>query len=298
MMIRNAILCCAIFPYAVSLTAAAVTEAPKDDRSASPPAMTAEQIVERNIAARGGLEAWHRVKSMSMMGKIDAGKQRSDGGRVAMLSSPRARAEMKAELTKAAFGKGGQVATEKVIQLPFQMDLKRPLKSRLEISFQGDAAVQVYDGSHGWKLRPFIGRHEVEPYSESEARTAAQQQELDGPLVDYVAKGTQVAFEGTERVDGHNAYRLKLTLKGGEVRHLWIDAQTFLDAKIDGAQRHFDGKMRPVATYFHDYRTVDGVKIPYLLETRVEGVRDAEKITIEKVVLNPSLDDSRFAKLM
>ena len=298
MMIRKMILCCAVFPCAVSLAAAAATGTSKQDGSSGPAMMSAEQIVERNISARGGLDAWRRIKSMSLMGRIDAGKQRPDGGRIAMLNSPRARAELKAELNKSAFGKGGQVASEKIIQLPFRMDLKRPLKSRLEISFQGDTAVQVYDGSQGWKLRPYLGRREVEPYSETEGRIASEQQALDGPLVDYAAKGTKVALEGSERLEGHNTYRLKLTFRNGEVRRLWVDAKTFLDVKIEGAPRRFDGKMRPVATYFHDYRTVDGVKVPFLLETRVEGVRDSEKIAIETVVLNPALEDSRFAKLM
>jgi len=159
--------------------------------------------------------------------------------------------------------------------------------------------VQVYDGLHGWKLRPYLGRHEVEPYSDVEARIASDQQELDGPLVNYAAKGTKVTLEGTEAVEGRNTYRLKLTLKGGETRHMWIDAQTFLDTKIEATPRRIDGKLRPVATYFRDYKTVDGVKLPYLMETRVEGRGGSvERINIERVVLNPALDESRFAKIM
>jgi hypothetical protein len=35
--------------------------------------------------------------------------------------------------------------------------------------------------------------------------------------------------------------------------------------------------------------------MPYLLETAVEGVRDAEKIQIETIVSNPKLDETKFA---
>ena len=98
-----------------------------------------------------------------------------------------------------------------------------------------------------------------------------------------------------EPVEGRKAYKLKVTLKDGQVRHVWVDAQTFLDVKIDGS-RNFGGKPHAVATLMRDYKTVDGLKIPYLLETSVEGVKGSEKIVVEQVALNPMLDDSRFAK--
>ncbi len=259
------------------------------------PALSLQQIIDRNVAARGGLEAWQRVQSMAFEGKMDAGKVRKDGGAIAMMSSPQGRAAAKAQLRAAMAGKVEPVA-EKTIQLPFHMELKRPLMTRLEIPFQGETAIQVYDGTQGWKLRPFLGRHEVETFTPDEQKIAAQQQELDGPLINYAAKGNQVALDGAERVNGHDCYRLKLTLKSGEVRRVWIDAQSFLDIGIEGAPRRWDGKMRPVLTYSHDFRSVNGVMVPYLLETTLEGVGSKEKIVFDKVAVNPMLDDSRFKK--
>ena len=54
--------------------------------------------------------------------------------------------------------------------------------------------------------------------------------------------------------------------------------------------------MRPVLTYSHDFRSVNGVMVPYLLETTLEGVGSKEKIVFDKVAVNPMLDDSRFKK--
>lgn len=261
------------------------------------PVLSVQQIVERNTTARGGLQAWQQVSSMSLAGKLDAGKTRTDGGQVAM-ASKQERAKAKAELRK-ALQEGKTVAqAQKVIQLPFQMELKRPTMTRLEIPFQGETAVQVYDGVNGWKLRPYLGRHEVEPFSPEELKSAASQQELDGPLFNYAAKGTSLALEGGELVDGRGAYKLALTLKNGELRHLWIDAQSFLDVKIDSAPRRLDGKSRTVATYFREYKPVNGLLIAHRLETMVEGQAGTQRILIEKVALNPSLDASRFAKPM
>ncbi len=167
-------------------------------------------------------------------------------------------------------------------------------KTRLEIEFANDKAVQVYDGANGWKLRPFLGRRVVEPFSADEMKATSMESDLDGPLVDYSTKGTRVDLEGVEKVEGHDAYKLKLTMKGGQVRHLWVDAQTFLEVKIEGIPRRMDGKMHPVEIYYRDYKSVSGLIVPYVLETTVQGVKQSHKMTVESVVVNPKLEDSLF----
>jgi outer membrane lipoprotein-sorting protein len=181
------------------------------------------------------------------------------------------------------------------VQLPFVMELERKRKMRVEIEFKGQTAVQVYDGAQGWKVRPFLNRHEVEKFTAEEMKAASAQSDLDGLLIDYAAKGSKVELESTDQVQGRNAYNLKVTDKNGNVRHVWVDAETFLETKIEGTPRRLDGKYHPVATYLRDYRSVNGIVMPYLLETKVEGVSDTEKIKIESIVSNPKLDDSLFA---
>jgi outer membrane lipoprotein-sorting protein len=229
------------------------------DSTTAPVDLTAAQIVERNISARGGLQAWRTVKTMSMSGKLDAGGKQK-------------------------------------VQLPFLLEMERNRKTRLELQFNGQTAVQVYDGTNGWKLRPFLNRRDVEPYTPDELKAASMQADIDGPLVDYVAKGTKVQLEGIQSVEGHDAFNLKLTLKSGQVQHIWVDAQTFLDVKIEGTPRRLDGRFHPVATYLRDYRSVNGLMIPYVNETAVDGVKQTEKILVEKVIVNPKLEDSHFSK--
>ena len=229
------------------------------DSATAPVELTAAQIVERNISARGGLQAWRTVKTLSMSGKLDAGGKQK-------------------------------------VQLPFVLEMERNRKTRLELQFNGQTAVQVYDGANGWKLRPFLNRRDVEPYTPDELKAASMQADIDGPLVDYVAKGTKVQLEGIQSVEGHDAFNLKLTLKTGQVQHLWVDAQTFLDVKIEGTPRRLDGRFHPVATYLRDYRSVNGLMIPYVNETAVDGVKQTEKILVEKVIVNPKLEDSHFNK--
>jgi len=182
------------------------------------------------------------------------------------------------------------------VELPFRLEMKRPRKSRLEVDFAGKTAVQVYDGENGWKVRPFLNRDDVEPFTADEAASEAAKPDLDGPLVDYAAKGTQVALEATEPVDGHKAYKLKLTMKNGDVRHVWIDAQSFLDVKVEGSPHRLDGKMHNVWVYQRDFRSVQGLMVPYLYETAVEGVQQRHRMVVESVKVNPALDAARFVK--
>lgn len=272
-MFRTTLAVCSFVAFAVSLLLASDT--PRASAN-----LTAAQIVDKNVAARGGLQAWRAVQTLEMSGKMDAG-----GDRRPTIPVPGVKAESSMVPPR----------PEEPVQLPFVMDLQRPRKTRIEIQFNGQTALQVYDGTNGWKLRPFLNRHEVEKFTPEELRAASAQSDLDGPLIDFAAKGSKVELERMEKVDGRDAYNLKVTDKGGNVRHVWVDAESFLDIKMDGTPRRLDGKYHPVAIYLRDYKSVSGLMIPYLLETAVEGVAEKEKIQIEKIVLNPKLDDTRFA---
>lgn len=217
------------------------------------------EILEKGAAARGGLQAWKAVETLTMSGKLDAGGTQN-------------------------------------VQLPFVLKLKRPRKSRMELEFRGQTAVQVYDGVNGWKMRPFLNRKDVEPYTAEELKAATEQADLDGPLMEAVTRGYVVEVEGTQPVKGRKAFNVKITRKDGQVRHVWVDTETFLELMIEGTPRRLDGKYHNVSTYMSDYRTVNGLKIPYLIETAVEGVKQTEKIQIDQVVVNASLQDSLFTK--
>jgi hypothetical protein len=276
--------------FVASMTAgAAATE--------SAPKLTASQIVDKNVAARGGLTAWRSVTSMVVEGKMDAGGNRRP-------SDPAVPPRMK----KMAIVPTDSRPKEEV-QLPFKLILQRSRKARLELLFNGQTALQVFDGVNGWKLRPYLNRRVVEPFTAEELHAASSQAELDGYLIDYAAKNIGIELEGMEKVEDRDAYKLKLTLRNGRVLHDWIDTQTFLEAKIEGEPRRLDGILHAVEIHYRDYRQVGKLQIPFLLETSVlpvekslpkPGVIDiplrTERIVLEKVEVNPDLDAALFTK--
>ena len=259
--------------------------------------LSASAIVEKNVAARGGLQAWRAVQTMSMAGKMGAGGNQ----RAALPVPPQQHGPMPAIKSLP------QQRPVDEVQLPFLMELARPRKMRLELQFNGQTAIQVFDGANGWKVRPYLNRREVESYTPDEMKVASKQSDLDGPLVDYAAKGTKVELAGMEKVEDRDTYKLKMTMKVGNAMNVWIDAKTFLETKIEGQPRRLDGIYHPVEIYYRDYRPVDGLQIPFVLETKVLPVSQpgqkyvtpavpSEKTIFEKVVVNPKLDPAHFSK--
>ena len=253
--------------------------------------LSAAQVAEKNVAARGGLERWRKVQVLVLRGEMEVG-----GNRRPALPLPGPKDKRLMPTPRPA----------EQVRLPFVMEMKRPLKSRIEVNFHGQSAVQVFDGASGWKLRPFLNRREVEPYTDEELKMAEQQFELDGPLVDYASKGSSLELVGMEKVGDQQTYNLKLTRRSGATTHIWIDAKTFLEAKIEGTPRRLDGRERAVEVYYRHFRNVDGLQIPFVLETRVAmtpgatppagQAPTAEQIVLNKVEVNAPVADILFSK--
>ncbi len=262
----------------LATTAAAILPgiAAAGPEAAPPPAAavpTAEQIGERNAQARGGLQAWRELKTLSEKGYVEHGQ----------IKGPRKRH---------GTPNGGRGALEQSV--PFTLQIKRPHKLRLEMDLGDVAALQLFDGKDGWTLQPSAKGPLLRRFGPAEAEAHAEQSDPEGPLIDAAAKGTMVTLDGADTVEGHRAYKLTLTLKSGQVRHVWVDQQTYLDLKVDGS-RLIEGRTWPAETYFYDWKSVGGLKLPYRVETAINDVRTSSRIVIEHVVVNAPLADAVFA---
>ena len=242
------------------LALAAMLAADLSAAKSSPPKLSAQQIVAKNVAARGGLEAWRKVQTMLWMGHIESAH-----------------------------------ATVPIMQ--FMLAQQRPNKMRFEINAMGDKTVRVFDGTDGWKLRPSHGRPEVRPYSSEEVQFARGGPALDGLLIDYAAKGNSVEVQGIDEIEKRQAYHLILHTASGETQHVWVDTETFLEVRYDRpAPAAADGTSRTVSVAYRDYKATDGLQIPTVIETGVGSGAAPDKMVIERVVLNPRLEARAFSE--
>jgi len=217
-------------------------------------AQTVDEIIAKHIQARGGLEKLKAVKTVRYTGKMTVGPG---------------------------------------LEAPAVMEQKRPNSVRLEITVQGLTAVQAYDGKAGWQVMPFGGKKDPEPMGEDELKEAAEQADIDGPLVDYKEKGNKVELVGKEPVEGTDAYKLKVTLKSGDLRTIYLDADSYLPIKEE-SKRTIRGTERESEVVLGDYKEVGGLMIAHSIEASAKGNPQKQKITIEKVEINPPIDDARF----
>ncbi len=178
--------------------------------------------------------------------------------------------------------------------VPYVLEQKRPSKMRLEFVFDGETAVQCSNGNTGWKLAPFRGQRTPQPLAEDELRESADSADLYGLLIDHARRGHTVELLGREPVQGRDAFKLKVTLPHGAVRWVYLDAKTGLEVKLD-ALRVLAGREQRVETFFEDWQPTAGLLFAHRQISRTEGTTEAHLLTVESVIVNPPLDDSRFA---
>jgi hypothetical protein len=152
---------------------------------------------------------------------------------------------------------------------------------------------QAYDGASGWSLMPFGGSKVPQQMTAEEATLAEEQADIDGPLIDYKAKGNTVELLGKEKVEGAEAYKLKVTLKNGVVRTMYVDAEHFLEIKEE-SRRTIRGSEMEMDTIVGDYKEVDGLMLPHSVDAGAKGSPQRQKLVIEKIEINVPIDDARF----
>jgi len=83
----------------------------------------------------------------------------------------------------------------------------------------------------GGKFGPSAGARIRELMGEEDLRSLLLDADFDGPLVDYKEKGNKVESLGHDIVDGDDAYKLKVTLKNGDIIYYYLDPDTFLEIR-------------------------------------------------------------------
>lgn len=215
--------------------------------------LTVDEILARNTAARGGAEKLAAVKAMRLTGKLSLA------------------------------GMEG----------PFTMVKKRPELFKVELTIGGMTGTQAYDGRSGWMVMPFLGQKEPGPMTGDMLAAVKEQSDFDGPFIDYAKKGNKVELLGKADISGSAAYKLKLTTKDGQESTVYLDAATWLEAKIE-AKRKIQGQDVDIETILGNYKAVDGLLLPFSIQSNISGTPGGQTFTFDKVEINPAIDDAAF----
>lgn len=218
-------------------------------------APTVDELVSKNIEAKGGADALHALQSLRLTGKL--------------------------------------LIQQGQIELAYMEIKKRPDEVRTDASLQGMTQIEAYDGKEGWKVSPFFGRKDPERMSADDVKALVEDAEIDGPLVDWKTKGSSLEYLGTEDVEGTPAHKLKVVRKNGDVSFVYLDPDHFLEIRIV-TQRMRHGAHEEVETDLGDYEKAGGVFVPTSIESGRKGAPDKQGIIIDKVEANVPIDDAMF----
>ena len=156
-------------------------------------AQTVDEIIAKNLQARGGLDKIRAVKTIRATGKLTAGDLRAR----------------------------------------FIQENLRPNHVREEVVIQGMSQIEAYDGHVGWRVSPFEGRKDPDLLSGDDTKGLITDADLDGQLVDYRNKDHRAEYQGHDSVEGTDCYKIKLTLSNGDARIFYIDTVSNLEIKVE-----------------------------------------------------------------
>jgi outer membrane lipoprotein-sorting protein len=218
-------------------------------------ATTVDELLAKNLEARGGAEKVAAVKTLKEEGKLVFGGQ---------------------------------------FELALTQYQKAPDKVRTEASIQGLTAVQAWDGNEAWQISPFQGRKDAERMSADDAKSLSDDAPIAGALIGAKERGAKIDYLGTEDVDGTDAHKLKVTLKNGDVEYVYLDPDHFLEIRTV-AQRSVRGTRVETVSDFGDYEEVNGVYFPFSVASESKPDGNRSQTTIEKAQANVDIDDAMFA---
>lgn len=218
--------------------------------------LTVDDVIRKNIMARGGAETWAGLENYTMEGIYVS------------FSDPE----------------------------PFKIWRQRPDFYRFDSVRINKVVVHVYDGENAWWINPLMGppfeKPRIIPSQNNLDKVTLRERLFEPVFWNAHAKSHQVVLEGREVFDDRDCYKLKVTLADSTVEYWYIDADSFLDAGMTGDTYDF-GIKNSLETFFSDYQEVDGVIFPFLIES--EYGQRYRSVEIETIKINTEIDPSVFA---
>jgi outer membrane lipoprotein-sorting protein len=217
--------------------------------------LTVDDIIQKNIEARGGMKKWAELDNFTMEGIYVS------------FSEPE----------------------------PFKMWRQRPDLYRFDSIRIKKTVIHGYDGQKAWWINPLMGpphdKPQIIPAENNLDKVTLRERFFEPVFWNYKEKSHLVELEGKVIFDDKDCYKLKVTLADSSVEYWYIDTETFLETGMTGDTYDFGIKVG-MEMFFSNYEEVEGITFPYLIESEY-GTR-YRSMEIEIIKTNTEIDPSVF----
>ena len=224
-------------------------------------AQTADEVVDKTLAALGGREALGKLTSRHVTGKVS-------------VTTPN----------------GDLPGTIEIFNLP-------PNKVRtlltLDLSSLGADKMtldQRFDGTTGIAMNSMQGNSDIT----GDQLAAMKNADFPTPLLHYKEHGTTIALAGKEKAGDRDAVVLTITPQAGPASKVYIDAESYLPIRlVTTLELPQVGRVEQTSD-LSDYREVDGIKAPFAIHN--SSAVQTVSVTVTKIERGVVLDPAMFSK--
>ncbi len=211
-------------------------------------AQTADEIIQKHVTAIGGLDNWKKITSIKSIGSINAG-----GTEIPVT-------------TIVLNGKG----------------------ARMEVTMNGMTGYQIMTTKDGWGYFPMYGQKKPEAVPADMVEQLQDGLDVQGPLVDYKAKGNIVVYLGKDQVEGTECYKLQVTYKNGKEETIYLDASNYYHIRTVDKIKANGKEEETIVNYSNYQKLPEGIVVAM---TTDEGMG---AITFKTIEVNKPVDESIF----
>ena len=181
------------------------------------------------------------------------------------------------------------------IVFPFTAYSKAPNQYKYIVPFKGKFFAQAFDGRTGWKIDAFKGEKNKTMLNGKDALAMMNEAdvELESPFINYLLKGHDALLEGVDSVEGVACYKVLFTRRNGDMETYFFKINNCELVKKQAPSKNAEFEKTVLDTYYRDYRTIEGVTIPFMLESKNNN-QPVLTITIKKIIFNKPIADEEF----
>lgn len=190
---------------------------------ASLSAQTADDVINKYVAAIGGADKWSKIQSLKVEGQIEV----------------------------------------QGLAIPFTMQAVHMKGMRVDAEFQGNKIIDITTPTKGWSQNPLMGKSSLEAITADELKTKIDELDVQDEFVNYKEKGSTVEYLGKEEEEGTAYNKVKLTTKNGNEKTYYFDLTTNLIYKEETTIKQQGQEMKQSVKYLDYKTLENGIKMAF-----------------------------------